>query len=267
MVFLDFIQNPALQFVKWCWMILDQWSPCMTKFTCVISAMVVKQSGFDLAKGSAILIAVAFGSEFWSAQICATRSFLVSLLLAAAVTFCCSPPLLLGMWPLQVGNPLWNAEHWKTKCDYSCKGWSTVVVWMSYFMLCLCSGWTLIISFGCWFLYTVCSCCPHPLQKLPCDGTLQNPSYLHSWGVAGRQPNLLGIGQQWTMLVPILVDPCGVLLGSMGKAKSPPGWGCLVKSQPAVLMKSWGRRSSCSHVKYMNYMTIIYVYDLYCFIT
>lgn len=64
MVFLDFIQSPDLQFVKWCWMILDLWSPFMTKFTCVISAMVVKHSGFDLAKGSAILIAVAFGSEF-----------------------------------------------------------------------------------------------------------------------------------------------------------------------------------------------------------
>ena len=116
-----------------------------------------------------------------------------------------------------------------------------------------------------WFLYTVCSCCPHPLQKLPCDGTLQNPSTFTP-GVLQLQPHLLGIGQQWTMLVPILVDPCGVLLGSMEKAKSPPGSGCLVDSQPAVLMKSRGRRSSCRHVKFMNYMTIIYVYDLYCFI-
>lgn len=183
MVFLDFIQSPDLQFVKWCWMILDLWSPFMTKFTCVISAMVVKHSGFDLAKGSAILIAVAFGSEFWSAQICATRSFLVSLLLAAAVTFCCSPPLLLGMWPLQVGNPLWNAEHWKTKCDYSCKWTGVFVCRILCYVCAVVEFWLfhlvvdLILVHRVFLLSTSSS-------KITMRWNTAKSFYLHSWGVA-----------------------------------------------------------------------------------
>ena len=106
----------ALPSGKWWSMTLDPWLPVMIKSIYAILAMVAKQSGSDLETPCAISIAAVSGWACWFAQTCATLNCLVNLLWVAAATSCCSQQLLPEMSHMQVGNPLWSAELWKTKC-------------------------------------------------------------------------------------------------------------------------------------------------------